>query len=325
MKFVSQNLLYFDHVPYLMPPPHPGPICYTYPMRRKVPGRLIGLIALALAALPSVHAQQQLETFHWMNFRSFQDQDIIVWVTRSLAPEKWTSIREIGVKYDAALVVTTLRASAQSPPNADTFTIWTASLTNHTFAPLLSGVNLRMLDWLGFTPADPQELGILYDNCRECATDTYFTAFYYDMSRHGFTARWMRGGQGVPLTSANMPPGVALTQIYAGLAGPDGRQFLATWNHFDFGKVKPPEDYIYRYDIDQSSGLDRTAVVSGKDAEAMKQRLCNTSSVIPGLAGGQDSALCLKVAPPRPERKPVTTPPANNIGHSAARGTISKH
>ena len=39
-----------------------------------------------------------------------RDQDIVVWVTRALAAENWTAIREIGVEYDAALVVTTHRA-----------------------------------------------------------------------------------------------------------------------------------------------------------------------------------------------------------------------
>ena len=43
---------------------------------------------------------------------------MVVWVTRSLQPEKWSAIREIGVEYDAALVVTTLRANPQSLPVA---------------------------------------------------------------------------------------------------------------------------------------------------------------------------------------------------------------
>ena len=255
-----------------------------------------------------------------MDFHAPKDQSVVVWVTRSLEAEKWTAIREIGVRYDAALVITTLRATPESAANADSFTVWSASLTNHSIEPILKGVNLRVLDWLNFTPADPQEPGIVYDNCRECAADTYFTAFYYDLPRHGFTARWLRGGQGVPLWTANVPDGISWTQVYAGLADPDGRQFLATWNHFDYGKQKPAEDFIYRYDIDPFSGLDRTGVIGAKEMEAMKQRLCSGPGTIPGLARGQDSALCRQLTPLRAERKPVTTPPANNRGQSLGPG-----
>jgi hypothetical protein len=117
-----------------------------------------------------------------------------------------------------------------------------------------------------------------------------------------------------------VPEGISWTQVYIELADPDGRQFLATWNHFDYGKQKPAEDFIYRYDIDPFSGLDRTGVIGAKEMEAMKQRLCSGPGTIPGLARGQDSALCRQLTPPKAERRPVTTPPANNRGQSLAPG-----
>jgi len=277
------------------------------------------LIAVVFTAATSLCAQQP-DPFRWMDFHSQKDQDVIVWVTRSLEPEKWTSIREIGVEYDAALVVTTQRATSQSVPNSDTFSVWSVSLTNHALTPLLKGVNLRWLDWMRFAEGAPQELGVLYDSCRECAADTYFTAFRYDVSQHIWTGRWMRGGQGVPLSNANPPEGVAWTQVYAALAEPNGRQLLGTWSHFDYGKQKDPEDFVYRYDLDPFSSLERTQLLSGKDAESMKQRLCGGQGAVPGLARGQDSPLCLETLHPRPERKPVTTPPANNHGKSAPPG-----
>jgi len=49
-----------------------------------------------------------------MDFHSAKDQDIIVWVTRALDAEKWSSIRDVGVLYDAALVVTSLRTNPQA-------------------------------------------------------------------------------------------------------------------------------------------------------------------------------------------------------------------
>ena len=42
-----------------------------------------------------------------------------------------------------------------------------------------------------------------------------------------------------------------------------------------FGKQKPPEDFVYRYDLDPFSSLERTQLLSNKDADSMKQRLCN--------------------------------------------------
>jgi hypothetical protein len=49
----------------------------------------------------------------------------------------------------------------------------------------------------------------------------------------------------------------------------------------------------------------------------MELRICRAQDAIPDLQRGQDSALCHKLVPPAPERKPVTTPPANNHGQMA--------
>jgi len=289
-------------------------------LMRGVLAKYIVVLSAAVVAVAAPLAAQQQDPFRWMNFHAPQDQDIIAWVTRSLAAQKWTSIREIGVQYDAALVVTTLRANPDALPGGDTFTVWSASLTNHDFTPLISGVNLRFVDWMKLADGAPEELAALYDSCGECAADTYFTTFRYDLSRHGWAARWMRGGQAVPVWSAHPPAGVAWTQVYAAMAEPNGRELMATWSHFDYGKQKPPADFVYRYDQDTVSGLERTEALGGKDAEAMKLRLCSGQGALPGLARGQDSALCQQLVPQRVERKPVTTPPANNRGNSMPPG-----
>jgi hypothetical protein len=277
----------------------------------RVAGWVLGVVATAAPLC----AEQ--DSFRWMDFHSAKDQDIVVWVTRALDGEKWTAIREIGVQYDAALVVTTLRASPQSPANGDAFSVWSVSLTNHLVTPLLKGVNLRWFEWMHFADGSAPEPVALYDNCRECGSDTYFTAFHYDFSQHEWAARWMRGGQAVHVWSANAPAGVDWTQVYAVMVEGNGVGLLATWNHFDYGKQKPAEDFIYQYDLDTFRGLERTQRLSDKSAEAMKQRLCRASDAVPGLARGQDSALCQQILKPRWERKPVTTPPANNHGQMA--------
>jgi hypothetical protein len=278
------------------------------------------LIVAVLARSAPVFAQQAPDNFRWVDFHSAKDQDVIVWVTRSLAVEDWTAIREIAVEYDAALVVTAKRATPQSPANEDSFTVWSVSLVNHGSTRLLTGVNLRWLDWMRFADGAPDELAILYDNCRECAANTYFTAFHYDAAQHGWAARWMRGGQGAPVWSAATESGVNWTQIYAGLAEPNGRELVGTWNHFEYSTKKYPDEAIYRYDLDPFNGQERIQLLTGKDADAMKLRLCRAQDALPGLARGQDSALCGEIANPHGERKPVTTPPGNNRGKSVPPG-----
>lgn len=289
------------------------------PMHGFIGGRVVIWFIAMVAAGTSLLAQQ--DPFRWMDFHSQKDQDVVVWVTRSLEPEKWTAIREIGVQYDAALVITTLRATSESTPSSDTFTVWSVSLVNHSISPVLKGVNLRLLDSMTFADGRPPELAALYDDCSECAAGIYFTAFHYDVSQHGWAARWMRGGQAVPVWTANEPAAVALTQVYAVMAEPDGRGFVGTWNHFDYGNQKPAEDFIYQYDVDPFRSLERTQLLSGKDADAMKQQLCRAQDAHAELARGQEGPLCQQVVKPRVERKPVTTPPANNHGQSAPPGS----
>jgi len=278
------------------------------------------LIVFTFPAL--ILAQQAPENFRWIDFHSNQgskDQDIVIWVTRSLVVEKWTAIREIGVEYDAALVVTSSRATPQSAPTADTFTVWNVSLTTHEIRPLVTGANLRWLDWMRFAEGAPMEPAILFDSCSVCAADLSFTAFHYDPAQHGWAARWMRGGLAATLWSASPPDGVALTQAYAGLAEPNGREMIGVWSRYDSHNKKRPEDLIYVYDLDPQSGTDRIRQLAGKDAEAFKQKMCSAQGTIPGLARGQDGPLCLPEGQPlgrRWERKPVTTPPANNHGQS---------
>jgi hypothetical protein len=277
---------------------------------------LVVLVAVWIAAaLLPLSARAQEETFRWVDFHAEKDQPIIVWVTRSLDQEKWSAIREIGVLYDAALVVTTVRSAPDTSPASDTFQLWSVSLTKHVATPLLKGTNLRWLDWMQFAPGARSEIAVLYDDCRECAATTYFTAFHYDMREHLMVPRWIRGSQGVPVWTSTVPEGVNLTQVYAAL--PElNVEMLGTWAHYDYGKEKDPEDFVFRYDIDPLTGLDRTELLSGKDAAAMKQRLCSVQPAAGAVARGQDSALCQQTVHPQPERKPVTTPPANNKGRS---------
>ena len=275
-------------------------------------------LLVALAWPQVLLAQQTSGAFRWIDLHAPQDQNIVTWVERSLAVEKWTALREIGVEYDAALVVTARRAGKQASPGDDTLSFWSVSLTNHAVTPILSGVNIRWFALQNFAAGAPAEPAILYDNCLDCAAGTYFTSFHYDPGSHAWRARWMRGNQGVPVwnTKPAEANGMTWTQVYALLPGAEDSDELCTWNHFDYGKKREPSDTIFRYDVDPATGLDRSVTLTGAAAEAAKVRLCRGQDAIQGIELGQDSALCMKVLMDHPQRRPVTTPPANNRGQS---------
>ena len=281
---------------------------------------VVGLVVLALVAVTSRCTAQAPDTFRWIDFHAPNDQDVVVWVTRALDNEKWTAIREIGVQYDAALVITTLRASPLATPNRDTFTIWSVSLSNRALTRLVDGANLRLMDWLLLNVGQGRELAALYDDCNDCQATTYFTTFHYDLRQHTFAGRWMEGGKAVPVWTAKTALRVTQTQVFAVMADDNGRETLGTWNHLDYGKEKPAEDAVYRYDLDPQNDVERTQLLSGRDAASMKDRLCHALDVVPGLSRGQDSSLCQTSQKPHYERKPVTTPPANNQGQSRPPG-----
>jgi len=292
-------------------------------MRCVFPRLFFSLLLTATAVPLSTQAQQAPENFRWIDFHGAGDQDVVVWINRSLAGENWTAIREIGVEYDAALVITTQRATPRSAPGNDTFTVWTASLTSHEYSPLLKGMNLRLASWMMFAPGRPRELAAFYDNCVDCEASTFFTSFHYDIDKRAWAARWMNGDHAAPVWTGNTPPQIALTQVYSLLSAPDGREFLASWRHFDYGKEKPIDDFVYVYDVDPFTDVDRTQPFTGKQADEIKRRLCHPEDAVLGLMRGQDSPLCQTgtAAKTRWERKPVTTPPANNHGLSVPPGS----
>ncbi len=279
-----------------------------------------GLVALAMAGITPSCTAQAPDTFRWIDFHAQSDQDVAVWVTRALDSEKWTAIREIGVQYDAALVITTLRATPQSATNRDTFTIWSISLSDRKLTRMVDCANLRLMDWVLLNVGQGRELAALYDDCNDCQATTYFTALHYDLRQHTFARRWMEGGKAVPVWAPNAALGVTQTQVFAVMADGSGRETLATWNYLEYGKQKPAEETVYRYDLDPQSDVERTQLLSGRDAVTMKDRLCRAQDAVPGLSRGQDSQLCQTSQKPRYERKPVTTPPQNNQGQSRPPG-----
>ena len=286
-------------------------------MRRIPRWAIAGLIALTTAFFPLLSTAQAPDTFRWIDFHSQGDQDVLIWVTRALDGQKWSAIREIGVQYDAALTITTYRSSPQASPNRDTFTIWSVSLADRKLTHIVDGTNLHLTDWLLLDMGQGRELGALYDDCNDCAATTYFTAFHYDLRQHIWNGRWMQNGKAVLLSTANSPMGVTQSQVWAVMSDSNGHETLGTWSHIDYGKSKPADDFVYRYDVDSTTDIERNQLLSGREAGNMKDRLCHAQDAVPGLFRGQDSPQC-ETTPQKPhyERKPVTTPPSNNQGQS---------
>ena len=290
-------------------------------------------LGLLMLTAGQVMAQPAVESFHWVNFHDSKDAQYVTWVTRELTAEKWTEIREIGVQWDSALVITSERQTPQSTPPSDTYTVWSVALSKHAVQPLLHGVNPKILNWTTFGGASSPapELGLVYDDCYGCdAPSTFFTTLYYNFTDHAWRARWMRGDQAAALWSAGTVEGVTRTQIYGLLTEPPGRDVLATWSHYDYGKVKPAEDYVFEYSVDPASGLEQTQRLGDPHAQEMEQRLCKADPgqvdpALTELARGQDSEVCRQLVPKdakgRPMRRPVTTPPANNHGQSIPPGS----
>ena len=282
---------------------------------------VVALVAMATSLGVGSSTAQAPDSFRWIDFHSPNDQDVVNWVTRALHEQKWTAIREIGVQYDQALVITTNRNSPQGAPSRDAFSIWSVSLANRALTHLIDGTNLRVTDWLLLDVGSPRELSVLYDDCSDCDATTYFTTLHYDLRQHSWAARWMQGGgKTVAVWTAKAPMGVSQTQVFAVMADSNGHEVLGTWSHLDYGKEKAVEESVYRFDVDPQTGIERNQRLFGRDAVSMKEHLCHGGDFVPGLSHGQSSALCVDPErPPRYERKPVTTPPKNNQGQSRPR------
>jgi hypothetical protein len=269
-----------------------------------------------------------MEAFHWVDFHDTKDAPTVAWVTQALKAEHWTALREIGVQWDSAIVVTSERKTPQSTPPGDTYTIWSVSLAKHDVQPLLHGVKPRILNWTNFGGPYQQapELALVYEDCFGCdAPSTFFTTLYYNFAAHAWRARWMRGDKAAAVWSTGAVEGVTQTQVYAVLTEPPARDVLITWNHFDYGKAKSAEDFVFQYSVDPSTGLEQTQALSGTHAQPMMPRLCmaNPAQADPSmaeLARGQDSEMCRALVEEqgktRQGRKPTVTPPANNRGQS---------
>jgi hypothetical protein len=272
-------------------------------------------VLLLFFCVSNVRAQAPAD-FHWVDLE--KDQWMVNTVRKALHDETFTAIRDIGLVGDAALVFTSNRSRPDAIPDTDSMSVYAASLRTPESRKLISGYQVHSVGWTSMVKDHRGELAATYLDCVQCESTMFFTTFYFDGKADTWQVRWAANQHGAPLTSKPANKAYAIQQVYAVLGGADGREALVTWSHYDYNNSKKADDFIYKYDVDPISNLDRVQRLSGKDVSEMELRLCQADQAWPVLRYGQDGPIChalVQAKSSRP-RHVTTTPPAQNEGRS---------
>jgi hypothetical protein len=272
-------------------------------------------VLLMFAYVANMWAQAPTD-FHWVDLE--KDQWMVSTVRKALHDEGFTAIRDIGVVGDAALVFTSTRSRPDAIPDTDLMSVYAVSLRSLAARKLISGYQMHSIGWSSMLKDHRGELATTYLDCVQCDATMFFTNFYFDGKADTWQLRWTANQHGAPLTVNHANKDYTIQQIYAVLGDIDGQEALVTWSHYEYNNSKKVDDFIYRYDVDPSSNLDRAQRVSGKDATDLELRLCQADQAWSFLRHGQDQPVCqaLVQAKSTRSRRVVTTPPAQNEGRS---------
>lgn len=256
---------------------------------------ILGLVMLTIVCGNRGAGAQAVEGFAWTDLHG--ETDRVAAVTKALEGEKYTALREIAVVGDEALVITASRPNPTARPDQDRYTAYSVGLKDGSDKPvqLMTGTHLQFRDWLRFIRDGETELVATYDDCADCRATTFLTAFYLDAKTRKWRARWPREVAGAPLFSATPGNPGETDQAYALMVGADGRAVLATWSHFQQRKRVKGEDYLFEYDVDPATGLERSRQVVGSEAGPLKNQLCRAEGGVLDIAAGQDTASCTQV------------------------------
>lgn len=282
-------------------------------LRRIVLGVVVALLGFTQFAWSQAQAPSE---FHWVNME--KDEWTVGLVRKALQKEQFTAIREIGVLGDAALVFVANRKQPDAIPEKDEISVYTASLRTLFSQKLLTAYQVRPVGWSNFVPGHRPELATVFADCVDCDPSTFLTSFYFEGKSDTWQARWMAEQHGSSLLSKHVSSDYTTQQVYAMVADRDGRESLVTWIRYDYLNSKRFDDYVYQYDVDPASGLDRIQRINGKEIAATQLKLCQIDPAWGYLKYGQDSELCAALVPAksRPARHITTTPPAQNQGRS---------
>lgn len=283
--------------------------------------RFVKYVAVALlSVLPTASAWAQAPSdFHWVDLE--KDDWNVGLIKKALQREHLTAIRDIGLIGDAALVFTADRAHPDGIPDNDTITVYSISLRALLPQKIVSGYRMSVIGWSKMIIDHRAELATTYVDCIQCEATTYFTTFYFDGKTDTWRARWMSNQHGVALSSSHVNEDYTIQPIYAMLTEQNGQDALVTWSHYQYSNSKKTDDYLYEYDVDPGTDLDRVQRFSGNEATSMKLRLCQVDPSWAYLHHGQDLPVCqaLVQTANRPTRRIVTTPPKQNEGRSQPR------
>lgn len=254
--------------------------------------------------------------FHWVNLE--KDDWTIGTIRKALQSQQFTAIRDIGVLGDAALVFTSNRARPDAIPDTDVTTVYSVSLRTLFFQKIASGYQMHAVGWSNLVKDHRGELAVTYVDCLQCESSTFFTTFYFEGKSDTWQTRWMANQHGAPLSAPKNAKDYSAQLVYAIVTSPTGQESLVTWTHYDYANPKRSEDFIYQYDVDPSSYLDRVLRLSGKETTDIKLQLCQADAAWAYLLHGQDSSVCqnLLQTNTRQSRHLVTTPPRQNEGRS---------
>lgn len=237
--------------------------------------------------------------FHWVDFK--QEVPTVAKIERALKDESYTAIREIGVTDAFALVLTVHREPDQTTFYGDEWRVYSISTKTWTVRSLLSGYDLQVKDWVRFQQRSAQDLGVVYKECWECEPASLFTAMHYD-SHNGWRARWANEkdpnhpGITMQVTDVGDPyTNEDVDQVFAVTRLEEGSAIAGTWyrsKDLSTGKIT---ESVKKFWVDQATGRDKSAELSGTDAKTWEVILCKPHSPY-GLSQGQDTRACKRMA-----------------------------
>jgi len=246
------------------------------------------LVKIAVAQMPT--------GFSWVNMES--DKMTMIAVRRTLHDPTITSIREVGLKGEFALVMTASREKDAPTPDYDRWTVYNVELQTNRAQVLISGYGVKLQDWLG------SELAITYYDCWECEAATLFTTLRFK-DNTGWQARWPnktqdanypQPGAVVKMTDVGYPyDDDIVDQVFAVVALPGHRFAVGSWSHSRNTKNGKTDDSIFRYSIEPITQQDRIEQLVGQAALNWERQICNPSNVLIQPSNGQDSEACRNV------------------------------
>ena len=255
---------------------------------------LIWLIACLFLRVPA-HGQTP-SGFRWVDFK--REAATVSKVERALKDEDYSAIREIGLADGFALVLTVRRESGQTDFAGDLWRVYNLPTTTWIPQALLIGYNLQVKDWIKFQVRASQDLGVIYMDCWECEPATLFTALHYD-PHSGWRARWTNDkdpnhpGITMRITDVGDPyTNEDVDQIFSVTGSEKEVATVGTWyrsKDLTTGKIS---ETVTKFWIDQSTGKEKSAGLTGPQATAWKFVLCKPRDSPYGLSQGQSSRAC---------------------------------